>query len=128
MADHPVKVPEELAGQLWFESADKPSQCNTFRAHVFAQKIAEWAADQELEACIDVLSSQSAWDVLRECTGWKEFRDQSEEILRAARRTKPPTLAEQGMEALNKGCFPSNDEIATIRVALNRLAELEAQQ
>jgi hypothetical protein len=32
------------------------------------------------------------------------------------------------MEALNKGCFPSDDEIATIRAALNRLAELEAQQ
>jgi hypothetical protein len=48
--------------------------------------------------------------------------------LRAAMRPKPPSLAEQGMEALNKGCFPSDDEIATIRAALNRLAELEAQQ
>jgi hypothetical protein len=95
---------------------------------VFAQKIAEWAADQELEACIDVLSSQSAWDVLRECTGWKEFRDQSEEILRAARRPKPPTLAEQGMEALRSTTCTEQRHYDAMFAALNRLAELEANQ
>jgi hypothetical protein len=114
-----VKVPEELAGQLWFESADKPSQCNTFRAHVFAQKIAEWAADQELEACCEWLRSQHHSDT------WANR-------LRAARRPKPPTLAEQALEQYegvedilrHHGCIPAG----CIRAALNRLKELEANQ
>jgi hypothetical protein len=58
------------------------------------------AADAELEACIDVLGGQWEWDMLSQCTGWKEFRDQSEEILRAARRPKPPSLKAQALEAL----------------------------
>jgi hypothetical protein len=87
-------------------------------AGVVAHKAAQYAADQELQAC-------EKW-LLQE----RIFSTDSDYLfqLRAARRPKTPTLAEQGMEALNKGCFPSNDEIATIRVALNRLQELEAQQ
>jgi hypothetical protein len=112
-----VKVPEELAAQLWFESADKPSQCNTFRAHVFAQKIAEWAADQELEACCKWTAIVGGADALR-----------------AARRPKPPSLAEQGLKALGSPVGPNHVQFLTaanqdaIRAALNRLAELEAQQ
>jgi len=121
VGDHPVKVPEELAGQLWFESADKPSQCNTFRAHVFAQKIAEWAADQELDACCE----------------WIEARGYSRvaaDGLRTARRPKPPTLAEQALKALGSPVGPNHVLFLTaadqddIRAALTRLAELEAQQ
>jgi hypothetical protein len=87
-------------------------------AGVVAHKAAQYAADQELQACEEWLLQE------------RIFSTDSDYLfqLRAARRPKPPTLAEQGMEALNKGCFPSNDEIATIRVALNRLQELEAQQ
>jgi hypothetical protein len=57
----------------------------------------------ELEACIDVLGGQWEWDMLSQCTGWKEFRDQSEEILRAARRPKPPSLKEQALALLEPG-------------------------
>jgi hypothetical protein len=123
VGDHPVKVPEELAGQLWFESADKPSQCNTFRAHVFAQKIAEWAADQELEACCDAIYLHEGRPL---CGG-------TAELLRAARRPKPPTLAEQAKaeldDAVMRGdCITTTDAMPSLRAALNRLAELEANQ
>jgi hypothetical protein len=64
------------------------------------QYIAERAADWELESCIDVLGGQWEWDLLSQCTGWKEFRDKSEEILRAARRPKPPSLKELALEQL----------------------------
>ena len=119
MADHPVEVPQDLAERLWFESGDIPPKCNTFRAHVFAQKIADWAADQELEACCE----------------WIEARGYSRvaaDGLRAAMRPKPPSLAEQALEQyervedilLNHDVIPAG----CIRAALTRLAELEAQQ
>ncbi len=125
MADHPVKVPQDLAEQLWFESADKPSQCNTFRAHVFAQKIAEWAADQELEACCEWIES--------ELRGQLRPAHRIAIDLRAARRPKPPTLAEQGIEELESLKGDANAMgmgfgAPAIRAALNRLAELEANQ
>jgi len=69
---------------LWLESADKSPQCNTFRAHVFAQKIAQWAADQELQACCEWLKGD----------GWCG----SIARLHAARRPKPPSLKQQALE------------------------------
>jgi len=54
--------------------------------------------------------------------------------LRAARRPKPPTLADQATTALHAIASGANDareqcqDIATLITALNRLAELEAQQ
>jgi hypothetical protein len=118
-----VKVPEELASQWWEEAVEVRSE---YWPTYVANKAAQWGwdqrepelqerADQELEACCEWLRS-------------KDILEPAIDALRAARRPKPPTLAEQGMEALNKGCFPSNDEIAAIRAALNHLAELEAQQ
>ena len=65
------------------------------------QYIAERAADWELESCIDVLGGQWEWDLLSQCTGWKEFRDKSEEILRAARRPKSVGLKELALAALD---------------------------
>ncbi len=120
MADHPVKVPAELAEQLWSESADKPAECNTFRAHVFAQSIADWAADRELEACCEWLQARG-------------FSRVDVGYLRTARRPKPPSLAEQGIEELESLKGDANAmgmgfDAPAIRAALNRLAELEAQQ
>jgi hypothetical protein len=136
VADHPVKAPPELFTE-WFNEALRHTSLNAKPgtvAAVMADRAAQWGADQELEACIDVLGSQSAWDVLAECTGWKEFRDESEDILRAARRPKPPSLAEQGLKALGPSVglkhfrMLSVAEQDDIRAALNRLKELEAQQ
>ena len=80
---------QDLAERLWLESADKPPQCKTFRAHVFAQKIAQWAADQELEACCDAIYLHEGRPL---CGGTAEW-------LRAARRPKPPSLKQQALKA-----------------------------
>jgi len=123
VGDHPVKVPAELIGE-WLVNAEGLAFPNEWAIYV-AAKAAQWAWDQrepELQERADQeLEASNNWLVLN---GYGEAASR----LCAARRPKPPTLAEQGMEALNKGCFPSNDEIATIRAALNRLAELEANQ
>jgi len=63
----------------------------------------------ELEECIDVLGGQWEWDALGQCTGWKEFRNLSEKILRAARRPQPPTLKEQALAALREAYEMAND-------------------
>jgi hypothetical protein len=127
VGDHPVKVPPELFTE-WLSEAllQHDAKSGTIAAMV-ADRAAQWAwdqrepelqerADQELEACIKWFDAH--------IPGYEMVADR----LRAARRAMPPSLAEQGMEALSKGCFPSDDEIATIRTALDRLAELEAQQ
>ena len=127
MADHPVKVPPELAEQLWSESADKPAECNTFRAHVFAQSIADWAADRELEAVEHWLIT-GPYGASIAASAPNLVAD-----LRTAMRPKPPTLAEQGMEELELLKGDANSVgmgfgAPAITAALNRLAELEAQQ
>jgi hypothetical protein len=127
VADHPVKLPPEVFAELLSEAMEKTSKPGTVAAMV-ADRAAQWGADQELEACIDVLTSQSAWDDLSQCVGWKEFRDQSENILRSARRPKPPTLAEQALEAHERSRFGSPGDRDIIGAALNRLAELEVRQ
>jgi hypothetical protein len=89
VADHPLKVPQHLAERLWLESADKPPQCNTFRAHVFAQKIAQWAADQELD--------EVGKEIIKQ--GWVADPTHRCAQLRAARRPKPPSLKQQALKA-----------------------------
>ena len=91
-----------------------------------ATEAARWGADQELEACCE-------WLKAKECIH-PEFSDE----LRAARRPKPPTLAEEALDALEQvdECAVTNmsqlvihdDLVAgveTIRRALERLQELE---
>jgi hypothetical protein len=110
----PITPPPELFAE-WLREArlNHDDKSRTVVAMV-ADRAAQWVADQELEACRE-------W--LNRCGFY-----QTSNHLRATRRPKPPSLAEQGMKALSKGCFPSDDEIATIRTALTRLAELEANQ
>jgi len=126
VADHPVKVPAELAEQLWSESADKPAECNTFRAHVFAQSIADWAADRELEAVEHWLIT-GPYGASIAASAPNLVAD-----LRTAMRPKPPSLAEQALEQYEsvEGILRHHGNVPAgcIRAALNRLAELEAQQ
>jgi hypothetical protein len=90
---HPITPPPELV-QQWINEED-----GLTAGHI-ATQAARWGSDQELEACVDVLRGQWEWDALGQCTSWKEFRDLSEEILRAARRPNPPTLKEQALAEL----------------------------
>jgi hypothetical protein len=115
VGDHPVKVPAELVRQ-WM--AEFYGTTPTFIGEVttgLANKAAQWGADQELEACCDWLRSQHHSDT------WPNR-------LRAARRPKPPTLAEQGMEALRSTPCTEQHHYDALFAALNRLAELEANQ
>jgi hypothetical protein len=74
---HPITPPPELMEQWAHLTAD----WNTV-----APFIAQWGADQELEACCE-------W------VDWKWSGIKSRE-LRATRRPKPPSLKEQALQAL----------------------------
>jgi hypothetical protein len=74
---------------------------------------AQWGADQELEACCEVL------DNLNEGS-WSKY-------IRVARRLKPPTLKEQALKALKVLPTPDGQvtlditDLNTIRRALEAL-------
>jgi hypothetical protein len=111
VADHPVKVPQSLMEKWmddWFEDREN--------ADVLLIQAAQYGADQELEACCEWLAHETPEGYIN--------------ALRAARRPKPPSLAEQALKLLEPGeprLF--NAEMQnTIRAALQRLAELEANQ
>jgi hypothetical protein len=98
--------------QWWEEAVEARSEY--WPAHV-ADRAAQWGADQELEACCE----------------WVEARGYSRlaaDGLRATRRPKPPTLAEQGLEALRSTPCTEQRHYDAMFAALTRLAELEAQQ
>jgi hypothetical protein len=121
VADHPVKVPPELFTE-WLSEAllQHDAKSGTIAAMV-ADRAAQWGADQELEACCEWLDLRG-------------FAISSIDALRAVRRPKPPTLAEQGLKALRgiksgtNNCREQDQAVASLAAALTRLAELEAQQ
>jgi hypothetical protein len=121
VGDHPVKVPAILVGE-WLTEAGELGLLIPTNLHHLANRAAQWAADQELEACI------KWFDV--HIPGYELVADR----LRAARRPNPPSLAEQGLKALGSPVDPNHVQFLTaanqdaIRAALNRLAELEANQ
>ncbi len=125
MADHPVKVPPELVKEL------RNSVPHGIRNAVVTREL--WlinsayaaGADQELEACCEWLRS-------------KDILEPAIDALRSARRPKPPTLAEQGLAVVrqlkNLGSVvdlegaETKQQLNVLEEAINRLAELEAQQ
>ena len=70
---HPLTPPPELV-QQWYDSILNNS--TDWRQQQLCTLAAQWGADQELEAC------------------------QTADMLRAARRPKPPSLKEQALAAL----------------------------
>jgi hypothetical protein len=120
VGDHPVKVPPELFSEWLQEVMEQHGSKAGTVAGVMVNKAAQWGADQELEACCEWLSGSGYAG-----TGL---------TLRTARRPKPPSLAEQGLAELEGITTELHDSTGSaftasaIRAALNRLAELEAQQ
>jgi hypothetical protein len=133
VADHPVKVPPELFAEWRNDAAGTQWMDSRTIAAKLVDRAAQWgydlrepelqqAADQELEACCEWVLGNFVYGTAH-ATG-----------LRIARRPKPPTLAEQGLadfdwlvgRTLGRPEFDERSE--RIRAALNRLAELEAQQ
>jgi hypothetical protein len=99
---HPITPPPELVHQ-WTDMLSHRSDHDVFSL------AAQWGADQELEACCELL----------EVHGYKGTAID----LRAARRTTPPTLKKQALEALERmhdTCLMTWDN-DTIRRALEAL-------
>jgi hypothetical protein len=101
MTEHPITPPPELVEQ-W---AHLPADWNTL-----AFLIAQWGADQELEACCEWADE----------TGWQGAGDG----LRATRRPKPQSLKEQALDELHisfdRG-YLKEGAADTIRRALEQL-------
>lgn len=121
MADHPVKMSTDVMDQLWERAKSAGGDSLAFVG--FANACAQWGADQELEACCEWMrGSQTPF-----------MPNQAVDFLYAARRPKSRTLAEQTTaeldDAVMRGdCITTTDAMPLLRAALNRLAELEAQQ
>jgi hypothetical protein len=133
VADHPVKVPEELV-QQWRNEACGSQWIDSRSVYAMvADKAAQWGwdqrehevqeqADQELEAVEHWLIT-GPYGASIAGSAPTLIAD-----LRATRRPKPPTLAEQGMEALRSTPCTEQRHYDAMFAALTRLAELEAQQ
>jgi hypothetical protein len=111
---HPITPPPELIEQWQDESLETQI---IDHIHYLAICAAQWGSDQELEACCEWADE----------TGWQGAGDG----LRTARRSKPPSLAEQATaeldDAVMRGdCITTTDAMPLLRAALKRLAELEA--
>lgn len=87
---HPITPPPELI-EDWIEIA-KPLPQRPPNPGDFATLAAQWGADQELDACIGAILAHP---------GFKS-PELFVELLRAARRPKPPSLKEQALRALER--------------------------
>ena len=107
---HPITPPPELREE-WLAYAPNPLD----RLGHVATQAAQWGANQELEALLTWLRIHHFDNLARD--------------LLAARRPKPPSQAEEALEAMTK----IEDNVATyldssiVRRALKRLKELEGQ-
>ena len=132
---HPITPPPSLMRQ-WREQAPRFPEGDAGREERLIERAAEWgydqrskvneaklqqARDEELEACCEWLGTQ-----------WLGARTEGFPAeLRAARRPKPPTQAEQAMQAtlhLQDAAAHSMDATESadiIRRALERLKQLE---
>jgi len=102
---HPITPPPELV-QQWCD--EDPGDFEMFDR--LATKAARWGADQELDACCEWVSNELSPDIV--------------DMVRAARRPKPPSLKDQALTALDHICVnhsKATDHECTIRRALEAL-------
>jgi len=109
-ADHPITPPPKWQIDAW------QARIETMGSDVpgILLDIAQWGADQELEACLE-------WVAVESIVAATE--------LRATRRPKPPSLKEQAFAALVQPEPPADGEVAELVAALKNDAEcVEAEQ
>jgi hypothetical protein len=136
VADHPVKVPEELVRQWWEEAVEAMSEY--WPAYV-ADRAAQWGADEQLYKVNDWIRCSGSYP--KTDIRWELDIVQLDRLGRElwqAMRPKPPSLAEQGMAVVrqlkNLGSVvdlegaETKQQLNVLEEALTRLAELEAQQ
>ena len=104
---HPVTPPPELVQQWCHEDGDEIKTSPRWY-QIVATKAARWGADQELEACCKWLPKLPPW---------------SADDLRRHRRSKPPSLKEQALEAQRRmwSGASNHDDWDLVRRALEAL-------
>ena len=104
--NHPI-TPSKALEHKWASMFEQHSDMEVFT------EVARWGADQELEACLKWMGSF--------CATWTCGR-RPEDVLRAGRRPKPPSLKEQALAVLDD-CSHRLDSAHenTIRRALEQL-------
>ena len=122
MAEHFITPPPELVMQ-WVSLACEHEGNETWID--LATQAARWGADAELEACCEWLDIPAEWETVAR-------GDKESDQLRAARRPKPPSSAEDALRILVEnsrtfgGCVQFDlEDVVAIRTALKRLQELE---
>jgi len=103
---HPITPSDELIGE-WIDTDEGgPNVISRI-----ATRAAQWGADQELKACCEWMADETPTNYIN--------------ALRAARRSKPPSLKEQALEALAHILNNSSTQLGadTIRRALEQLPE-----
>jgi hypothetical protein len=111
-----ITPPPELVEQ-WFDASVLEGAI-TYDEFNFANLAARWGADQELDACAEWVNT---W-----CTSRYLGDAISADVLRAARRPKPPSLKEQAQAELDRlvALIPTEGALAMaepIRRALEAL-------
>ena len=116
---HPLTPPPELV-RKWCAHSNKHETYDQFWNHI-ATRAAQWGADQELEAVLDLCDEYLTGETLR--------------YIRATRRPKPPSLKKQALailagvavHELYGGATADNrlsaDDMSTIRRALEALSD-----
>ena len=105
---HPITPPPELIEQ-WHVEAMKGFRTNGVYEQDIATQAAQWGADQELEACCELVPGLT-------------------DYIRAARRPKPPSLKEQALDAWDRlrneaWCEEIDFDLDFVRRALEALPE-----
>ena len=113
MTDHSITPPPELVQQWCHENGDEIKTSPRWY-QIVATKAAQWGADQELEACCEVLARELI------CDGKHVATD-----LRTVRRPKPPSLKERALAAQQRmwDGTSNHDDWNLIRRALESLPE-----
>ena len=113
--EHSITPSPELVRQ-WHDSWYQLKVKHIGSHEHIATQAARWGANQELEACCQYIGSDGKW-----------FANPEHRLaeLRATRRPKPPSLAEQALEACDRSAYGIPGDRDIIRAALERLQELE---
>jgi hypothetical protein len=120
--NHPITPPPELLQQWATEYWGNPGESIGEGEKYIAIQAARWGADQELETCVEWMRGSLT----------PFMPDQAADQLRAARRPKSPSFAEDALKALQdqidtsfKISSEAQERADLIRAALERLQELE---
>jgi hypothetical protein len=111
---HPITPSQELV-QQWIKECDRPDnpRWQEYEQDI-ANRAAQWAADQELEACCSIA-------LVDPVCGTKHQRRMLVQHIRERRRPKPPSLKEQALLVLDD----ANLDAAHHNILLRALEQLD---